>query len=370
MLQNSSRVRKNYITALIIGVLLLLWLGSGFIQADNNSADTDQSDKLSSPKEALTAVRVATLTAEDYPLVLSVAGRSEANRTLELRAQVTGHIVNLPIAEGQSIKHRDTICKLSADDKHERLREVTSALTLAQLEYDAALRLKNKGLQSATAIAKAELDLQTAKANVKRQQLDINHLSMKAPFDGVLEQLLVEVGDFLQPGDVCAQLLDLDPLVVSAQVSEAEISRVSIGQTVSAKLFGVPDAVVGKVSAVHYNSDPTTRTFRVEIELPNADKALRSGLSTMLSIHLTSIEAHRLPASILILDDAGGLGVRTLDSDARVKFVPVTLVGDDIDHIWVTGLPERTDIITVGQYYVSEGEQVIATVAESPAASH
>ena len=108
------------------------------------------------------------------------------------------------------------------------------------------------------------------------------------------------------------------------------------------------------------SADPATRSFAIEIELPNADGSLRDGLTATATVNLGTAPAHLLPQSVLTLDDQGVLGVRSV-VDNVVEFHPVTIIGDTREGIWVTGLPPRVDVITVGQEYVVPGQKVNAT---------
>ena len=129
--------------------------------------------------------------------------------------------------------------------------------------------------------------------------------------------------------------------------------------------------VEGKVSYISSTADASTRSFPVEIEIPNANGAIRDGLTAEATVELGTAPAHVLPQSILTLDDDGVLGVRSV-VDNVVEFHAVTIVRDTREGVWVTGLPPSIDIITVGQEYVQAGQRVDATnvtasKAEEPA---
>jgi multidrug efflux system membrane fusion protein len=299
---------------------------------------------------------------------LRVHGRTEPNRDVDLRAELNGRVVSLPVARGHQVKAGDVICELAVEDRQLRLTQIQSTLDKVQMEYDGALRLKSGGYQSRTAIAAAKARLEAARADLKRRQLDLANINIRAPFDGVVDARPVEVGDYMERGDICATVLDLDPLVISGRISEAEIGRIPPGGQVLVTLL-TGETVNGKIRFIQRSSDKVTRTFRIEAVVANPALALHSGITAQLQVATGNIAAHMVPASLLALDDEGRVGVRILDEQHRVEFVPVELIGDDPEGVWITGLAEQSLLITVGQEYVTTGEEVAVTLENQVEAS-
>ncbi len=346
---------KNYRISIIIGGLVALWLLSGIFKSDNSSEDKDAAAQQAS--EALTEVRARQIQAQSYPLIVSVKGQTEANRRIDIRAEVSGQIVALPLSEGSTVKSDEVICRLAVEDRELRVSEAKAAADQAQIEYDGAVRLKSGGYQSETAIASAKSRLESAKANLLRREIDLAKTAITAPFDGVIDDRPVEIGDLVRAGDICATVLDLDPLIVSGQVSEDEVVKIAVGGKVQATLVG-GHQVSGTVKYISRRADDVTRTFRIEAEIENDDMNLFDGVTADMNLYTRDVDAHLISASLLILDDDGDLGIRILDSANRVVFSPVELIGDAPNGVWVTGLPEVITLITVGHQYVGEGDEV------------
>ena len=144
-------------------------------------------------------------------------------------------------------------------------------------------------------------------------------------------------------------------------VPETEVDRVSLGAQAQARLAAGDREIAGTVTFISRASDPTTRTFQVEIEVPNPDLSIRDGQTAEIAIASAGVEAHLLPQSALTLNDNGTLGVRLIDAENTVDFAAVTLVRDTPEGIWVTGLPEQADVIVLGQEYVTAGVTVTPT---------
>jgi multidrug efflux system membrane fusion protein len=149
------------------------------------------------------------------------------------------------------------------------------------------------------------------------------------------------------------------------QVPEKHIGLAKIGLTASIKTV-TGQSVEGKVTYIASQADNATRAFPVEIEIPNADFAIKDGVTAEAVVNLGSAPGHLLPQSTLTLDDDGVLGVRTVENGV-VAFHAVTIVSDTRQGVWVTGLPPVTEVITVGQESVTAGQAVKASPATASA---
>ncbi len=171
----------------------------------------------------------------------------------------------------------------------------------------------------------------------------------------------------MRAGDKCELLIAPQPFLAVGMVSEDEVGQIRVGDSAIAKLV-TGETVTGKVRFVADRADATTRAFRVEVELPNPDAKLRDGVSADIEIPVRQIRAQHISPGIMVLDDAGRVGVRIV-ANGVVQFVPVIIVSDGPDGMWVAGLPERVNVITVGQEFVSNGQRVDAVAGKGGQAS-
>ena len=193
---------------------------------------------------------------------------------------------------------------------------------------------------------------------------EIDRLKITAPFDGLLESDTAELGSLMQPGSLCATIIQLDPIKLVGFVPETDIDSVEVGSMAGARLASGRE-VVGTVTFVSRSADPTTRTFRVEVEAANADASIRDGQTAEIAIAADGTTAHLLPQSALTLNDDGALGVRLVAEGDVVEFVPVTLLRDTPEGVWVDGLADEVSIIVVGQEFVTDGVKVAPTYREA-----
>jgi multidrug efflux pump subunit AcrA (membrane-fusion protein) len=187
--------------------------------------------------------------------------------------------------------------------------------------------------------------------------VELNRTEVKAPFKGYVE-MIVKPGNYINRGEVCAVIIELDPVTFVAEVSETDIKNVVTGQNISIELV-TGDIVNSKLSFVSKSATPSTRSFRVEAQVKNPQGIIRDGITGTLKISTNKILATKISSSILLLSDAGTLGVRAVTENNIVEFLPIKIIEDTEDGVWVTGIPNLTQIIVRGQGFVENGQEVI-----------
>ena len=186
---------------------------------------------------------------------------------------------------------------------------------------------------------------------------ELDNINIRAPFDGIFNEKLAEIGDFLSIGKPCGKVVDYDPIKITAQVSEKEILSVKNGLPGRAKL-STGEKVEGLVTYVSNTADPATRTFRIEMEVENNNLSYKDGLTAEIFIPIKEINGHLIPPSSLTLNELGEVGVRHIVDENKAKFSKVEILGDENELVWISGLPEKVTIITVGHEFVSNGDSV------------
>lgn len=286
-------------------------------------------------------------------------GRTEATRQVELRAETQGRVISEPLDKGSFVEAGDVLCELAPGTRLASLDEARARLAEAEINARAAEQLSLDGFASETRAAGTRAQLQSAQAAVAAAEEEIERLSIRAPFSGVMETDSAELGELLQPGAPCATVIRLDPIRLVGFVPETDVDKIETGAMAGARLSSGRE-VLGEVTFVARAADPSTRTFRVEVRVANPDLAIRDGQTAEIAVSAPGTEAHLVPGSALTLDDGGRLGLRIVDADSRARFVPVELVRDTREGMWVTGLPQEVDLIVVGQEFVTDGVRVDA----------
>lgn len=364
-------MKKSVFIAAALAVVAAGWILSGQLPSD---AGTEGNGEIVAVPAGAPAARpamrvqVATLSARSRQSQVVVSGRTEASRRVELRAETYGRIVEIYARRGQRVEKGDVLGRLAIEDRTARLAEADAMLRLRDVEFNAANALRDKGFRSETSLAAAQAQLDAARAVVEQMRIDIANTKVLAPFDGVIDEGHVEVGDYVKVGDVAGTIVDLDPILAVGHVSEREVGRVEEGSLGIVTLIS-GEAVEGIVSFISSVADPVTRTYRVELEVANPDYRIRSGLTAEIAVGVRQQMAHLVSPSILTLADDGTIGVQTVDGENRVAFRPVQLLADSVEGVWLGGLPATVTVITVGQDFVVPGQLVEPIEAAAGAAA-
>ena len=186
--------------------------------------------------------------------------------------------------------------------------------------------------------------------------VELNRTEVKAPFSGFIEQI-VKPGNFLERGQVCATIIQLNPIIFVAEVPEFNINKVETGQDVDIRLV-TGEFVNGKLTFVSKSASPSTRTFKVESQIENKEGVVRDGITAEITIKTKLVMAHKISPSILILNDNGKLGIRTVE-DNLVKFHNVTILEDSESGLWITDIPKNLELIVQGQGFVEDNQKVL-----------
>ena len=341
---------RNVRYALIIFVAINAWLLSGFLVSDDEPEEATAASKL-------TLVDVQVSSASYHRPALSFNARTEPFRLVSLSAETQGPLVAADIAEGSEVDKGTVVGRIDVEGREFRLSEANSLLEQAQLEYQGALNLQDKGLLSDAEIARNKAVADSAKAAVKLAELELARVEMTAPFDGVLNERFYEVGDYLQKGQVFAEFLQLHPLKAVFQVSESEVIALDPSEPLLLELADGRQ-LEGKLLFRSAMADKNSRAFKVEAVFDNPGNQVLADLTGRISVSLKPVKAHTIPASVLSLDTQGRLSIKTVDANQIVVAYPVEVISDRRDSVWVTGLPDAVDVIVTGYEYVGVGEKV------------
>ena len=355
-------MKKTFLTAGVIAIALGSWLLSGYLlspEIEYSPSLADQNLEVSTVEfEAPpTRVRVRSLLASEQTRYAVVRGKTENKRTVDVRSETLGRVIERLFDRGSKVSQGDTLCKLAVENRPAEVEEAIQAVNKARIDYQGALKLKRQGFNSESTIAEKKASLASANALLQGRKIELNRTNITAPFAGYIEKVNLEAGDYARPGDSCATLVDLDPMLLVGQVSEATVLKLRLGETVTG-ILSDKTKVKGTLSFIGRQSNANTRTYEIEAELDNKGGLLRSGLTAEIQIPTEQVLAHKVSPAIFTLDDAGRIGIRAVNRNEIVEFHQINILSESSNGAWVTGLPNEVLIITVGHELVTAGERV------------
>lgn len=259
--------------------------------------------------------------------------------------------------------------KVDAPDSSVELFSVQSVISSA-VEYQPLIKLKATTKSEARVDVKAKTSGEVVAIGANQGKfvakdtvlcslgvVEVNRTQVKAPFSGFIEQI-VKPGNFLERGQVCATIIQLNPISFIAGVPEYDINKVQVGQKVSLELV-TGQKINGKLTFVSKSASPDTRTFIVESQIENPQGLVKDGLTANMTIEIDKVKAHKISPSILLLNDGGKLGIRIVINSKIAKFIEIIILEDSEEGLWVTGIPEEVEIIIQGQGFVEDGQEVL-----------
>jgi len=384
--------------------------------ANQNVMASAVETQVSPEQPANAAPRVSAVAVANAQIRQSIraSGISEPKTIFTISAEIGGTITKVPVREGSAVEKGDVLVVIDTDTLPSRIAAakaeiaaaeaaLTTAKTLAGGTYEEERAAAMANLEVATQrleigkklVAKnfsAPVDLAQLKANFEtarmtlaridleknyRAQLDIsqnearfagaksslvvleNQLAkslIKAPISGWLETVNVDEGEQMTAGAVAATILNMDELSIIVAVPQTNIAQVDIGKPVSIDVAGIGRRM-GKVSRIASISTSTTRTFDVEITVPNPDRMLRAGMTVEADIDVGYQPAFGMSPAHLSVASDGSLTAK-IDEAGVVRVKPVELVRSGVEQVFVSGLANGDRLLTFGQAFVEAGDPV------------
>ncbi len=345
--------------AIFLTLALVGWMGSGFVIPDD-PADPVAED--SAPRAI--SVAVIDSAAADVELVLTAEGQSTPDRSTRIPAEATGQVVSVLVDRGDLVEAGQELGRVDAETFEAQATQAQTQLEQAERDYANARALQERGIATDDRVSQSRAALAAAEAAVTAAQELLDNTIIRAPFAGRLNDFTLDVGEFVSAGEIVAEILDNDPLTIVLQVPQQALSRIQEGQSADVA-FITGEIRQGTVGFIGSNADSETRTFRVEVNIDNPDSVMPAGLSTRIALPTGTARGHFISPAILSLGPTGELGVKTIVEGNKVAFSPISIVRAQTDGVWITGLPEQAQIITVGQGFVNAGDVVDPRPAEA-----
>jgi multidrug efflux system membrane fusion protein len=364
-------MKASRIAAVGLVAAAVLWMGSGHLfppEPDHSNAAVRTNDT-ETKKPFRVAVTTVAVVPHTRKLVLS--GRTEADRKVTIMARTGGVITELNVRRGTRVKKNDVIAVLSDEAREAQVLQARALYNQRKTELEAKRRLIDTGALPRLELVNLEAQFKAAEAALAAAEAERDRGVVRAPWDGIITDVPVDVGQaaFSFSGRDIAQLITLDPMLAVVEVAERKLGGIHVGGTAEVRLV-TGQTASGRIRFVASMASPQTRTYRVEVEVPNADGRIPDGITAEVTLPMTAEPAARVPRSALTFSSAGDLGVRTVGDGGKVAFAPVGIVEDEQSHMWVSGLADGAQVITRGQDFVSEGQVVDAVSADASASAN
>jgi RND family efflux transporter MFP subunit len=291
----------------------------------------------------------------------------------DVASEISGRVDEVRFEEGQRVKKDQVLIKLGADILKKRLlatsatyEQVLSELEIARIEFERREKLfKTKAISEQSydenrfRVKGLEKRAESLEAEVERIEIELQKKTIRAPFEGVVIDRLVDRGEWLAEGATVAILAKDDVVDIVADVSEKFIPFIRVGMPVKAIVNG--DEISGSVIAVVPRGDIATRTFPVKIRTPNT-LALIEGMSARVMLPAGKPRKSLVVSRDAVIAASGQTVVYTVN-DSKAKMVPVNILGYQglIVGIEGQGLAEGMQVVVKGNERLRDGQMVSIT---------
>lgn len=367
-----SRIPLHRLLALVVFVLAAVWVLTGHFSSVGSEEAKVAEGRAEAPATEAPKRTVAVVRAEvtDYARLIRISGVTEADKLATLAARSNGVVQDLAAQPGDTVERGATVMLLEGEEVRAAVKAAEDQLAQAAEQLSVGEALNAKGSLPETQLTARRAAKTAAEGALAQATAAADRLSLLAPFSGTVDAVNVEIGEWVQQGTPIATLISLDPIVVKAEVSERDVAHVSVGAKAQVRLVSGVE-LEGTVRHLARKASDKTRTFALEVDLPNPDGSIPSGMTAELRLSAAPQPALTVPRSVLTLNEAGQVGLRVVDDADVAGFQPVELIDDTEGGFVVTGVPNGARVIVAGQDLVRDGDKVVVsemTRAEAEAA--
>jgi multidrug efflux system membrane fusion protein len=366
-----SRLPLHRLLALVVFVAAALWVATGHFAAVGSETPepgaAEAEAVIETPKRTVAVVRAEVA---DYARLIRISGVTEADKLAVLAARSNGVVQELTAEAGDTVDRGAVVMLLEGEDVRAAVKTAQDQLAQAAEQLAVGETLNAKGSLPETQLTARRAAKSAAEGALSQAQAAADRLSLVAPFSGTLDAVNVEEGEWVQQGTPMATLIALDPIIVKAEVAERDVAHVGVGAKALVRLVSGVE-LEGTVKHLARKASDKTRTFALEVDLPNPEGAIPSGMTAELRLTAAAQPALTVPRSVLTLNEAGQVGLRVVGDGDIAAFLPVELIDDTEAGFVVTGVPQGARVIVAGQDLVRDGDAVVVkelTRAEAEAA--
>lgn len=310
-------------------------------------------------------VRVRSVDPIDFVDRIHLTGTTQARRTVHLTAEVDGRVERLAVEKGDRVETGDTLLKIDDREIRAQLKEARAQASLARETWQRRKQLyEEQSAISELSFLQAASEARQAEGRVEALEARLARTAVLAPFGGVVDRRPVELGTNLAPGDPVATIIDLRPVEVSVGVPERYAADISVGDSAAVTLkFLGPDTLRGAVSYVGASVEPGSRTFPVELSVPNPDRKVKPEMVADVSLVRRRLQGVLAVPQDAVLRTEEGFAVYVAepsDDDGWVaRRRAVTLGPRERDRVVVEeGLRPGDRLVVAGQQQVADGDPV------------
>jgi RND family efflux transporter MFP subunit len=325
---------------------------------------------------APTPVETVVVKRQNLDEVIGGSGTVQQSSTVQLTSQVNAEVLKLPVKVGDIVKKGELLmqmddrmiqAEIAADKEYVDVSNVKIKNETKQVQRYTALEQQNMGTpleleKAEISVADARQDLAKATLGLQQSQIDLEHVKMLSPLDGIVLERLANPGETVHRDEIVLKLGSLNTVYMTANLTEERMRAIEIGMPAETTFPAFPGEVFpGKIIKIDPNIDPVTRTFVAYVEIQNPDFRLKPGLSGFVRIRRSLHDVLAVP-NIAIMNPSGEQATVYVvkNGHANLRKVRPGAVVNAMTEI-TSGLQAGESVVSVGQLYLKENDKVETT---------
>jgi RND family efflux transporter MFP subunit len=302
------------------------------------------------------AVRTQLVESKKRVATEEVVGTVRAKLRSIIEAKVSGKVDQMLVVPGQQVKAGELLAHIDAREVQARLDQASAVRQQAEADLKRAASLLAQKILAQSEYDNAQAKNLVAQASVMEAETLLGYTKVGAPFDGVITRKHADVGDLAAPGKPLLEMEDSRALRLEADVPEAVVSKVSLGDKLAVRIAAIETDLEGVVSEIAPTADPVSRTFLVKLDLP-ARTGLRAGQFGRVAMPVGEVLALRVPASSVVVRGQMEIVFVATDNQAVLRLVKTgKRLGDDVEI--VSGLSAGEKVVTEGAATLADRQPV------------
>lgn len=309
------------------------------------------------------AVRLVTIAPQKFQHFIEINGSVKAEKDAIISPETSGQIKRIYVAEGQNVKQGELVVSLNTSIIRSNINEVKTSLEFANSSYEKQAGLWKENIGTEIQYLQAKNNKEVLEGKLKTLQAQLEMARIKAPFDGVVDEIFAKEGELATPGARIIHLVNISELKVYGSVSETFLPSIHEGAKVLLSFPVYPDYTIqAEIYRKGEVINEKSRTFKIEIKLDNKKNKLKPNMISKIRLNDFVAENAIIAPSQIIKQDYEGSFLYIVERNenklvARKKYVKTGITYDNYTMI-LEGLNENDEIIVVGYNMVSSGSHI------------
>ncbi len=332
------------------------------LQAAVNQLETEIAAMDTTATEAATPVETKSLSNETFEHYVKLTGTVTSKENIMISAETSGRVVAIPALEGQKVGRGTVLVRIENEAVSNQLQEAKSSFELAEVTFQKRKKLWDQKIGSEMEFLQAKNAFETTKSRYAQVQTQYNNTIIKAPINGVVDDISVKEGEFVGMGSPIVRVVDLEKVEIEAELSEQYLRAIKKGDSVKVEIPALGITRKAPVAFVSQVINPDNRSFKIKVNLENKDGQIKPNVLANLMIRdYRNDTALVVPSTSINKDLKGDFVYLAVSKDgdlvAQKRYVKKGSSFGASTEI-KEGLKADDQVITIGYNQVNDGEKI------------